>query len=87
MSASHGAVVLPAEAGDAAEALRVADGRLYGAKRARGEAEWMRLESPHVVLRALAERDPELRLHLEPLAAGAPDDTPPNPVPTRPAGA
>lgn len=64
---SHGVVLLPHEACDPSEALRIADQRLYEAKSGRRP-------SPHdetkaVMLRILAERDPELSDHLTDVAA------------------
>jgi diguanylate cyclase (GGDEF)-like protein len=60
---SHGAVLLPVEAADAASALRTADQRMYASKHAgRVSAE---RQSADVLLRALAERDPGLGAHQE----------------------
>jgi diguanylate cyclase (GGDEF)-like protein len=59
---SYGAIELPAEAGDVAEALRIADQRMYAQKNA-GRTSATR-QSKDVLLRALAERNPELRSHL-----------------------
>jgi len=65
VTASFGAAVLPEEAADASNALRVADKRLYAQKatlqRAHGE-------SYEVLLRALSEREPSLREHLHGVA-------------------
>ena len=55
---SYGAIVLPGEAADAAEALRIADQRMYAQKHA-GRTSAGR-QSKDVLLRALAERDPGL---------------------------
>jgi len=59
---SYGAIQLPLEAADAAEALRIADQRMYAQKNA-GRASASR-QSKDVLLRALAERNPALRNHL-----------------------
>jgi two-component system, cell cycle response regulator len=64
---SYGAIELPAEAGDVAEALRIADQRMYAQKNA-GRMSASR-QSKEVLLRALAERNPELRNHLSGVAA------------------
>jgi diguanylate cyclase (GGDEF)-like protein len=66
VSSSFGAVFLPSEAADSFSALQTADRRLYAQKHAgklgRGQ--------PHeVLLEALFEREPELRLHVEGVAA------------------
>jgi two-component system, cell cycle response regulator len=63
---SYGAIELPAEAGDVAEALRIADQRMYAQKNA-GRMSASR-QSKEVLLRALAERNPELRNHLSGVA-------------------
>jgi diguanylate cyclase (GGDEF)-like protein len=59
---SYGAIELPAEAGDVAEALRIADQRMYAQKNA-GRSSASR-QSKDVLLRALTERHPDLRSHL-----------------------
>ena len=59
---SDSAIQLPAEAADVAEALRIADQRMYAQKNA-GRTSASR-QSKDVLLRALAERNPELRNHL-----------------------
>ena len=59
---SYGAIELPREADDVAEALRIADQRMYAQKNA-GRTSASR-QSNDVLLRALAERNPELRAHL-----------------------
>jgi two-component system, cell cycle response regulator len=64
---SYGAIELPAEAGDVAEALRIADQRMYAQKNA-GRMSASR-QSKDVLLRALAERNPQLRDHLSGVAA------------------
>ena len=56
----------PAEAADVAEALRIADQRMYAQKNA-GRTSASR-QSKDVLLRALAERNPELRDHLSGVA-------------------
>jgi diguanylate cyclase (GGDEF)-like protein len=63
---SYGAIELPAEAGDVAEALRIADQRMYAQKNA-GRMSASR-QSKDVLLRALAERNPDLRHHLSGVA-------------------
>jgi two-component system cell cycle response regulator len=63
---SYGAIELPAEASDVAEALRIADQRMYAQKNA-GRMSASR-QSKDVLLRALAERNPELRTHLSGVA-------------------
>jgi diguanylate cyclase (GGDEF)-like protein len=58
---SYGAITLPREAADAAEAVRIADQRMYAHKhsrRAPAEA-----QSKDVLLQAMAERHPELGHH------------------------
>jgi two-component system cell cycle response regulator len=59
---SYGVIELPLEAADAAEALRIADQRIYAQKNA-GRTSASR-QSKDVLLRALAERNPQLRSHL-----------------------
>jgi diguanylate cyclase (GGDEF)-like protein len=59
---SYGSIELPAEAADVADALRIADQRMYAQKNA-GRASASR-QSKDVLLSALAERNPELRAHL-----------------------
>jgi diguanylate cyclase (GGDEF)-like protein len=56
---SYGAIELPLEAANVADALRIADQRMYAQKNA-GRASASR-QSKDVLLRALAERNPELR--------------------------
>jgi two-component system, cell cycle response regulator len=60
---SHGAIVLPGEADSAAEALRLADQRMYANKHA-GRVSAGR-QTADALLRALAERDPNLGAHTE----------------------
>ncbi len=66
VTASYGAVLLPAEAETVAEALRLADQRMYAQKQggrvSAGE------QSSSVLLRALAEGDPRLGRHVEGVA-------------------
>ena len=59
---SYGAIELPLEAADVADALRIADQRMYAQKNA-GRMSASR-QSKDVLLRALAERNPQLRSHL-----------------------
>ncbi len=63
---SHGAIALPLEAAEAVEALRIADHRMYANKHA-GRTSAGR-QSKDVLLRALAERHPELGSHAETVA-------------------
>jgi len=63
---SYGAVLLPAEADEPSEALRIADQRLYEDKR--GGRRATRQETKEVMLRILAERDPELSHHVADVA-------------------
>ncbi|MFL5846990.1 MAG: HD domain-containing phosphohydrolase [Solirubrobacteraceae bacterium] len=58
---SYGAIVMPREAQDAEEALRIADRRMYDAKNG-GRASAGR-QSTDVLLRAMSERDPSLGHH------------------------
>ena len=66
ISSAHGSVSVPAEAAEASEALRLADQRMYAHKHGRASAAGM--QSRDVLLRALQERKPELRVHLRDLA-------------------
>jgi diguanylate cyclase (GGDEF)-like protein len=66
VTCSYGAIVLPREADDAMEALRIADQRMYAQKNA-GRASATR-QSKAVLVRALTERSPELFVHLEGVA-------------------
>ena len=59
---SYGAIELPREADNVADALRIADQRMYAQKNA-GRASASR-QSKDVLLRALAERNPEQRSNL-----------------------
>jgi two-component system cell cycle response regulator len=63
---SYGAIELPVEASAVADALRIADQRMYAQKNA-GRMSATR-QSKDVLLRALAERNPELRHHLSGVA-------------------
>jgi diguanylate cyclase (GGDEF)-like protein len=69
ISCSHGAIVLPVEAADPMEALRIADQRMYANKHA-GRTSAGR-QSKDVLLRALVERDPGLSTHAETVARAA----------------
>jgi diguanylate cyclase (GGDEF)-like protein len=67
---SFGAIVMPEEATDASQALRVADERLYAQKHTR------RLESDRMMdalLEALSLREPDLPLHLDSVGSLAVD--------------
>ena len=66
VTCSYGAIVLPREAQDATEALRIADQRMYAQKNA-GRTSATR-QSKAVLVRALSERNPELFTHLEGVA-------------------
>jgi len=62
ITCSQGAITLPREAGEPSEALRIADQRMYANKHA-GRSSASR-QSTDVLLRALAERHPDLGQHL-----------------------
>src|SRR4051794_19749788 len=64
---SYGAITLPGEARSAADALKIADQRMYAQKHA-GRASAAR-QSRDVLLRALSERSPELGGHGNAVAA------------------
>jgi two-component system cell cycle response regulator len=66
VTSSYGAIVLPREAQDATEALRIADQRMYAQKNA-GRTSATR-QSKDVLVRALTERAPELFTHLDGVA-------------------
>jgi two-component system, cell cycle response regulator len=66
ITCSYGAIALPHEAHDAGEALRIADQRMY-AHKASGRTS-ARNQSRDVLLRALAERNPELGEHISGVA-------------------
>ena len=63
ITCSFGSVVVPREADDVGEALRIADQRMYAQKR--GVRASAGDQSRDVLLRALAERDPRLGQHLD----------------------
>jgi diguanylate cyclase (GGDEF)-like protein len=63
---SHGFVLLPAETDDPAEALRLADRRMYAEKH--GGRPSAGSQSRDVLLRALTERNPDLGEHLSTVA-------------------
>ncbi len=63
---SYGSILLPREAQDAETALRLADQRMYAQKR--GDRSSASRQSADVLLRALAERNPELGSHLRDVA-------------------
>jgi diguanylate cyclase (GGDEF)-like protein len=63
---SSGAVVMPREGQDLEQALRLADARMYEAKR-RGRVSAGR-QSSAVLLRAMTERDPDLGSHVREVA-------------------
>jgi diguanylate cyclase (GGDEF)-like protein len=63
ITASHGSVLIPTDAGNAAEALRVADRRMYARKQS-GRASAGR-QSADVLLQILAERSADLGEHLD----------------------
>jgi two-component system cell cycle response regulator len=66
ITCSFGAIAVPGEAQDAGEALRIADQRMYAHKHnGRSSA---RNQSRDVLLRALAERNPELGEHISGVA-------------------
>jgi diguanylate cyclase (GGDEF)-like protein len=66
IGSSHGSVVLPVETPEPAEALRLADRRMYAQKH-RGRVS-AGSQSRDVLLRALAERNPDLGQHLSTVA-------------------
>ncbi len=66
ITCSHGAVRLPLEADQVATALRKADQRMYARKQSGRMS--VSHQSGNVLLRALAERDPELSSHLHDVA-------------------
>ena len=67
ITCSHGAVDVPREADEPGEALRIADQRMYAHKN--GGRSSARSQSRDVLLRALAERDPDLGEHISGVAA------------------
>jgi diguanylate cyclase (GGDEF)-like protein/putative nucleotidyltransferase with HDIG domain len=66
IGSSHGFVIAPAETTDPAEALRLADQRMYAEKH--GGRTSAGSQSRDVLLRALAERNPDLGEHLSTVA-------------------
>jgi two-component system cell cycle response regulator len=66
VSSSFGAVLLPDEAKDASEALRLADERLYAQKRSRREEGDRTMQA---LIEALTEREPDLQVHLDGVGA------------------
>jgi two-component system cell cycle response regulator len=66
---SYGSILLPVETHDVSEALRIADRRMYAQKHV-GRASASR-QSKDVLVRALAERNPELSTHLRDVASTA----------------
>jgi diguanylate cyclase (GGDEF)-like protein/PAS domain S-box-containing protein len=64
VTASHGAVMLPREAGTATEALREADRRMYARKSSNSRSSAGR-QSVDVLLRILSERNRDLGVHLD----------------------
>jgi two-component system, cell cycle response regulator len=67
ISASHGSVLVPTEAGDPAEALRAADQRMYAQKNS-GRTSAGR-QTTDVLMRVLAERYPDIGEHLDDVTA------------------
>ena len=68
VTSSHGTVVLPAEARDTERALQLADGRLYtqkGVRRRQATTAQVR----DVLLQMVTERTPDLRHHIDDVAA------------------
>jgi HD-GYP domain-containing protein (c-di-GMP phosphodiesterase class II) len=66
ISCSYGSILLPTEAHNTETALRLADQRMYAQKR--GDRSSASRQSADVLLRALAERNPELGSHLRDVA-------------------
>jgi two-component system cell cycle response regulator len=66
VAASYGAVRVPGEAASTAEALQIADQRLYRQKSARAGSP--RTQTRDVLLRVLREREPDLHDHLRSVA-------------------
>jgi two-component system, cell cycle response regulator len=60
VTCSYGSVLVPDETAEFSEALRVADQRLYAQKRTRGRG-----STHEVLLQALYEREPSLRVHVQ----------------------
>jgi two-component system cell cycle response regulator len=65
VDASYGLVSLPAEAASAAEALRLADHRMYALKHGRRATQG---EAREVLLAVLGEREPDLQRHMHDVA-------------------
>ncbi len=61
ITASHGLVVLPEDAEDATEALRLADERMYARKRRRRGTS--RSQARDLLVSVMAEREPDLDVH------------------------
>ncbi|MEA2318560.1 MAG: hypothetical protein QOD44_2749 [Solirubrobacteraceae bacterium] len=61
VTASYGRVALPEDAADSEEALHLADRRMYAAKESRPSSAGLQTRS--VLLKVLAEREPELHEH------------------------
>jgi diguanylate cyclase (GGDEF)-like protein/PAS domain S-box-containing protein len=68
VTASHGSVMLPTEAGTATEALREADRRMYARKSLDSRSSAGR-QSADVLLSILSERNQELGVHLDEVTA------------------
>ena len=66
ITSSHGSIVLPLETEDAGEALRIADRRMYAQKH--GNRASASRQSKDVLVRALAERNPDLSSHMHDVA-------------------
>jgi two-component system cell cycle response regulator len=66
ITSSFGAIMLPDEAGDASQALHLADERLYAQKHSRRGESGLAM---HALLDALSEREPDLHVHSEGVAA------------------
>jgi diguanylate cyclase (GGDEF)-like protein/PAS domain S-box-containing protein len=64
VTASYGSVLLPIEAADATQALRIADRRMYARKSLDSRTSAGR-QSADVLLRILSERSPALGVHLD----------------------
>ena len=65
VDASYGLVSLPADAGTAADALRLADHRMYALKHGRRATQG---EAREVLLAVLGEREPDLQRHMHDVA-------------------
>ncbi len=66
VTSSFGVVSIPGEAAGSSDALRIADQRMYAQKRTRGRG-----STHEVLLQALYEREPSLRLHVQSVAETA----------------